>query len=423
MVKGLKFKVKSNKTLNLSRFTLNERLFSEARKYIPGGVNSPVRSFKAVGGNPVFIKRAYGSKIYGESGKEFIDYCLSWGALILGHAFPGVTDALSRAIKKGTSFGMATRLEIELARLITEAVPSIEQLRLTNSGTEAVMGAIRLARAYTNKDKVMRFQGSYHGHADYLLDSPAGVPAEFMKHTISTPYNDIGKLEESVERYHEDLAAIIVEPVAANCGVILPAAGFLQRLRSLADRYNFILVFDEVVTGFRVSYHGAQGVFGVRPDLTCLGKIIGGGLPVGGFGGKRKIMRLLAPEGDVYQAGTFSGNPMTVTAGITTLNILKETSPYNDLGERTKRLCEGIRLKAQGYGIRLRINYIDSMFSLFFGEAGQDRGLFKRFFHGLLKKGIYLSPSGAEANFLSTAHSDGDIEKTLEVVKDRLGEL
>ncbi|MBU4149508.1 MAG: glutamate-1-semialdehyde 2,1-aminomutase [Candidatus Omnitrophica bacterium] len=422
MVKSLKLKVKSNRTLNLKPFTLNERLFSEARKYIPGGVNSPVRSFKAVGGIPVFVKKAYGSRLYGECGGEFIDYCLSWGVLILGHAYPEVTEAIIRAVKSGTSFGAATKMEIELARLITEAVPSIEQVRLTNSGTEAVMGAVRIARAYTGKKKLIKFHDSYHGHADYLLDS-AGVPEDFTKHTITLPYNDADGLEKAEYLFKDDLAAIIIEPVMGNCGVVLPDAGFLQGLRRIADKYSAILIFDEVITGFRVSYSGAQGFFGINPDLTCLGKIIGGGLPVGAFGGRKKIMDLLAPEGDVYQAGTLSGNPVAVTAGITTLKILKEINPYPDIGTKTKKLCKGIMASAKKYDMRLRTNYISSMFSIFFGENGQDKGLFKKFFHGLLKRGIYFSPSGFEANFLSTAHSNEDIDRTLDVINETFTSL
>ena len=393
----------------------DKELFSEARRFIPGGVNSPVRSFKAVGGDPVFIKKAYGSRLYGECGGEFIDYCLSWGALILGHARLEVIEAIGRSVKNGTSFGAVTRLEIELAKLITEAIPSIEQVRLTNSGTEAVMGAVRLARAYTGRQKIIKFQGAYHGHADYLLDS-AGVPEDFKKHTITIPYNDIKALELTVKEHHGDLSAIIVEPVAGNCGVMLPRFGFLKKLEDIADKYDIVLIFDEVITGFRISYNGAQGLFGIKPSLTCLGKIVGGGLPVGAFGGRKEIMGLLAPEGEVYQAGTLSGNPVTVTAGIATLNILKEIDPYRDLENKTKRLCEGIGSSAKRYGIKLRTDYIGSMFSIFFGKDEQDTDFFKRFFYGLLKDGIYFSPSGGEADFLSTAHSDQDIEKTLYVI-------
>ncbi|MBN1913758.1 MAG: glutamate-1-semialdehyde 2,1-aminomutase [Candidatus Omnitrophica bacterium] len=400
---------------------LAKNLLIEAKKYIPGGINSPVRSFKAVGGYPIFFNKAVGSKFYGECGREFIDYCLSWGALILGHAYPKVIDSLEKAIKKGTSFGAPTILETELAKLIVEAVPSIEQVRLTNSGTEAVMSAVRLARAYTGKNKIIKFDGSYHGHADYLLvkggsgqatlgiPDTKGVPRDFTKHTIVAPFNDMKKLKAAVKEHQKDLAAIIVEPVEANYGVILPKQGFLESLRQLADKYNIVLIFDEVITGFRLSYGGAQGYFNVTPDLTCLGKIIGGGLPIGAFGGKREIMRLLAPEGDVYQAGTLSGNPIAVTAGITTLKELKKMNPYEVLQKKTQELCDGIRLNAQKYGVDVKINHIASMFSL-------SSNLFKKVYHGLLKEGVYLSPSEFESNFLSTVHARDDIEKTLKAV-------
>lgn len=425
----------------MAEIGIAKNLFDEAKKYIPGGVNSPVRSFRAVGGVPIFVKEAKGSKIYGECGRAFIDYCMSWGALILGHAYPEVTAALLETIKKGTSFGTATRLEIKLAKLIVEALPSIEQVRLTNSGTEAVMGAIRLARAYTKKDKIIKFEGAYHGHADYLLvkagsgqatlgiPASAGVPKDFIKHTLALPYNDIEKVKEAVKKYQKDLSAIIVEPVQANCGVVLPKEEFLQSLRKIADKYNIVLIFDEVITGFRLSYAGAQGYFGVKPDLTCLGKIIGGGLPVGAFGGGKEIMQLLAPEGPVYQAGTLSGNPVAVSAGVATLNILKKDNPYPDLEERTKEFCESIGGKAKDFKIKLKVNHISSMFSFFFtgrevvdfnSAKTQNLGLFKRFFHGLLKNGVYFSPSGLEANFLSTAHSAEDLNKTLKFIETAL---
>ncbi|MCQ9206880.1 MAG: glutamate-1-semialdehyde 2,1-aminomutase, partial [Omnitrophica bacterium] len=365
------------------------------------------------------------------------DYCLSWGVLILGHAYPRVTEALLRVVKEGTSFGTVTKPETELARLIVEAVPSIEQVRLTNSGTEAVMSAVRLARAFRGRKKIIKFEGAYHGHADYLLSKAgsglatlgvpdsAGVPQDFTAHTLTCPFNDIEAVRGIAERYRKDLAAIIVEPVAANCGVIMPQAGFLEGLRNVADKYGAQLIFDEVITGFRVSYSGAQGFFGVMPDLTCLGKIIGGGLPVGAFGGRKEIMELLAPLGDVYQAGTLAGNPVAVRAGIETLKALKETNPYRALEEKTKKLCEGIKNTGKNSGLSIKVNSIASIFSIFFARndvrnyktaKAQDTGLFKRFYHGLIKQGIYLSPSGFEANFLSTEHSGGDIEKTLKAV-------
>lgn len=423
---------------------IEKTLFEEAKRYIPGGVNSPVRSFQAVGGYPVFVKEAKGSKIYGECGREFIDYCMSWGALILGHAHPEIVEVLDKAIRKGTSFGTATKLEIELAKFIVEAMPSIEQVRLTNSGTEAVMSAIRVARAYTKKNKIIKFQGAYHGHVDYLLvragsgqatlgiPDSLGVPKEFIKHTIVAPYNDLDRVEELVRKYQKDLAAIIVEPVQANCGLILPKSGFLKGLREIADRYNIVLIFDEVITGFRLSYSGAQGYFKVKPDLTCLGKIIGGGLPLGAFGGKREIMQLLAPQGGVYQAGTLSGNPVAVSAGIATLKILKENRPYQDLENITEKLARYIESEAKKYDLQIKINHLGSMFSVFFTDRevldyntaqSQDFKLFKRFYHGLLNRGIYLSPSGFEVNFLSCAHKKEDIDKTFEIIEDALKDL
>jgi glutamate-1-semialdehyde 2,1-aminomutase len=431
-------------TLNLKPLTLSRRLFDDAKQYIPGGVNSPVRSFRAVGGYPVFVNRASGSKIYGECGGEFIDYCLSWGALILGHAHPEVTEALQQALRRGTSFGTVTKLETELAKLIVEALPSIEQVRLTNSGTEAVMSAVRLARAYTKKNKIIKFAGSYHGHADYLLvksgsgqatlgmPDSLGVPRCFSKHTIVLPFNNIKQVEEAVKKHQKDLAAVIVEPVAANCGVVLPRADFLQSLRRITNRYNVVLIFDEVITGFRLSYGGAQTIFNIEPDLTCLGKIIGGGLPVGAFGGRREITQLLAPNGNVYQAGTLSGNPIAVTAGIITLKTLKQKNHYEALEKKTKKLCAGIKLRAKNYNIKLKVNYIGSMFSIFFTDSDvisessvktQNIDLFKRFFHGLLKAGVYISPSGFESNFLSTAHTAEDIQRTLKVIDEVLKNL
>jgi len=416
--------------LSIKHLALPRDLFKEAKQYIPGGVNSPVRSFRAVGGYPVFVKQGRGSRFYGECGGEFIDYCLSWGALILGHAHPKVIKALKEAIENGTSFGMPTKLETELAKLIVDGVASIEEVRLTSSGTEAVMAAIRLARAYTKRNKIIKFEGSYHGHADYLLakagsgmatlgvPSSLGVPKDFTRHTVVVPYNDITALKETAKTHEKDLAAIIVEPVAGNCGVILPEAGFLEGLRKVSDKYGAVLIFDEVITCFRLAYGGAQTLFGISPDLTCLGKIIGGGLPVGAFGGRKDIMELLAPEGGVYQAGTLSGNPIAVTAGITSLNILKEKSPYRNLEEKTMGLCEKIKSFATENGIDLKVNYIGSMFSVFFNSD-----LFKRFFHGLLKKGVYFSPSGFEANFLSLAHSEKDIEKTLEGISEVFNKL
>lgn len=416
--------------------TESQKLFRQAKKYIPGGVNSPVRSFKSVGGNPVFISKARGPYLYGEDGKRYIDYCLSWGALILGHADLEVIKKLKEVINKGTSFGAVTKLETELAKLIVEAVPSIKQVRLVNSGTEAVMSAIRLARAHTGKNKIIKFEGSYHGHADYLLakagsglatlgiPNSRGVPSDFTKHTITLDFNNVKAVQKTAKKYSKDLAAIIVEPVAANCGLILPQEGFLEALRKIADKHNIVLIFDEVITGFRVCYQGAQGFLGVKPDLTCLGKIIGGGLPVGAFGGKKEIMKLLAPLGGVYQAGTLSGNPLAVTAGIATLKKLNNRKIYENLEKKTKELCEAIKVISRKNKVNLEINYIGSMFSVFFTKEkvinyktaqAQDLTAFKKLFQGLLSEGIYLSPSGFETNFLSIAHTKEIIEKTLQV--------
>ena len=418
--------------------------FYRAKKYIAGGVNSPVRSFNAVGGQPVFINKASGSRLYDEYGKGFIDYCMSWGALLLGHAHPKVIKAIQDATKKGTSFGAVTTSETELAKLIVEAVQSIERVRLTSSGTEAVMSAIRLARAYTGKNKIIKFEGSYHGHADCLLAKRAsiqttlgiphslGVPKDFTRHTVVLPYNNIEETEKAVKKYHKDLAAIIVEPVAANCGIILPKRSFLEGLRSITQKYGILLIFDEVITGFRISFGGAQEYFDVKPDLTCLGKIIGGGLPVGAFGGKKEIMKLLAPEGDVYQAGTFSGNPISVIAGITTLNVLKKQKPYESLEIKTRELCGNVYERFCKYGVGARVNYIGSMFSIFFTDKDvtdyasarlQNLRLFNKFYRGILKQMVYFSPSGFEANFLSASHTREDLRITLVAIDNFLKNL
>lgn len=400
---------------------LSRQLFNEAKKYIPGGVNSPVRSFKAVGGYPVFIKKARGCRLYSEGNKEFIDHCLSFGALILGHAHPMVIKELKKAISKGLTFGAPTRLETKLAKVIINAIPSIEKIRLTNSGTEAVMTAIRLARAFTRKNKIIKFSGSYHGHADYLLDCE-GVPGDFIRHTLVTPYNDIEKLKETVEKYKSDIAAIIVEPVAANMGVVLPKGDFLRELRSISNKHRIILIFDEVITGFRFTFGGAQKLFNLRPDLTCLGKIIGGGLPIGALGGRREIMQLLAPEGSVYQAGTFSGNPVSVSAGLATLRVLAKDNPYQRLQALTRKLCAGLTQIAARYGFKIKINSFGSMFSIFFTDKevtdyniarASDKDLFKKFYQDMLSAGIYLSPSCFEADFLSTSHTYKELNAAL----------
>jgi glutamate-1-semialdehyde 2,1-aminomutase len=406
---------------------MNYKLFSQAKNYIPGGVNSPVRSFRAVGGVPVFIKKAKGSKIYDTLGKEYIDYCMSWGALILGHAYNEVVDTVKKAVENGTSYGTPTELEIQLAKEICEAFPSIEMVRLVNSGTEACMSAIRLARGYTGKNKIIKFDGCYHGHADYLLvkagsgaktfgvQSSLGVPKDFTKHTIVLPYNNIDAVEKVVKKYHKDIACIIVEPVAANMGVVLPKENFLKLLREICDYYKIVLIFDEVITGFRLAYGGAQELFGIKADLTCLGKILGGGFPIGAFGGKKEIMEYLSPIGKVYQAGTLSGNPVAVTAGLTTLRILKRNKEkiYKSLESKTKFLCESISAIFKKSKLEVEISQIASMFTIFFETPKH----YAKFFHGLLKQGIYFPPSQYEACFLSLSHSEEDIAKTVRIIR------
>lgn len=390
---------------------LNSPFFKEAKRYIPGGVNSPVRSFKAVGGDPVFIKSAKGSKLYSEDGREFIDYCQSFGALILGHAHPKIIQEIMKAVDRGTSFAAATINETKLAKLIVGAIPSIEKLRLTNSGTEAVMTALRLSRAFTQRNKILRFRDSYHGHIDYLLNCQ-GVPEDFGKYTLTSTYNNIGEAKRIVEENKADLAAIIIEPVAANKGITLPKEGFLAVLQNLAHEHNLVLIFDEVITGFRLSFGGAQKLFNIKPDLTCLGKIIGGGLPIGAVGGRKEILDLLAPEGPVYQAGTFSGNPISVCAGLATLETLSELRPYENLEKTNTHFCKKIKEMAEKQGLKVKINFISSMFSIDI-DANIDTNLFGSFYHTLLDEGIYFSPSMFETNFLTTGHSERDIERTL----------
>ncbi len=419
--------------------------FVAARQLIPGGVNSPVRAWKSVGGNPVFVSRASGSKIFDTDGKEYIDYVLSWGPMILGHAHPEVTAAICRAAERGTSFGAPTEAETAMARLIGEAIPSVERVRMTSSGTEAAMTAIRLARGCTGRSGIVKFDGCYHGHADSLLikagsgvatlgipGSP-GIPEELARLTISLPYNDIGALESAVERYAPQLAAVIVEPVAGNMGVVLPQEGFLKRLRELTEKNGIVLIFDEVITGFRFSFGGYQNRIGIEPDLTCLGKIIGGGLPVGALGGKKQFMEKLAPEGDVYQAGTLSGNPLAMSAGIATLSLLRaRPDAFSSLADRAAGLGrEMIKLFA-ARGIPVCLNRMDSMFTLFFQEgpvndfAGalqSDTALYARFFHGMIRNGVWLAPSQFEAGFLSFSHSPEDMERTLDACARTIQDL
>lgn len=422
--------------LNLKRSTTNEELFRRAKRFIPGGVNSPVRAFKAVGGVPLFIKEGKGSKIYDVTGRGYTDYCMSWGAIILGHAQPEVIKEVKKVLEKGTSFGAPTELEIKFSEMICKAFPSIEMIRLVNSGTEACMSAIRLARGWTGRKRIVKFAGCYHGHADYLLvragsggmtfgvSDSAGVIKDIARHTLVLPYNNLEAVEKTIKKVHKDIACIIVEPVPANMGVVLPEPGFLGGLREMCDYYGVLLIFDEVITGFRVSYGGVQKLYGVQPDLTCLGKIIGGGLPMGAFGGKKKIMKFLAPSGPVYQAGTLSGNPVSVSAGLETLNILRRNkNMYNSLEENTGLLCEGIKDNIKRLKVDALINQIGSMFTVFFTDRGvsdyltalySNRKRYAGFFHGMLKKGVYFPPSQFESCFVSSAHTVGDIKKTIE---------
>jgi len=418
--------------------------FEKAQKYIPGGVNSPVRAFKAVGGNPVFIDRAKGSKIYDVDGQEYIDYVGSWGPMILGHAHPAVVSALQSAAEKGVSFGASTVLEVEIARLICQMIPSIEQVRMVNSGTEATMGAIRLARGYKGRDKVIKFEGCYHGHSDGLLvkagsgattlgiPNSGGVPNSVAQQTIALPFNDIDQVSRVLQDYRKEIACIIVEPVPGNMGVILPQKRFLEDLRELTERHDIVLIFDEVMSGFRVAQGGAQELFHIKPDLTCLGKIIGGGLPVGAFGGKQEIMQCLAPAGSVYQAGTLSGNPLAMTAGITTLKLLSDPSLYGLLEEKSARLANGLLAAARAAGVDASMNRVGSMFTLFFTAENvfdytsalrSDQELFARYFRGMLEEGIYLPPSQFEAVFVSLAHSDEDIDRTIAAAQKVFAQL
>jgi len=418
--------------------TKSKKLFAEAQRYIPGGVNSPVRAFRSVGGRPLFIARAKGSRLYDADGNSFIDYVLSWGPMILGHAPEAVVKAIARAAAKGTSYGAPTELEVTLAKMIREALPSMEQVRLVSSGTEAVMSAIRLARAYTKRDGILKFEGCYHGHSDYLLakagsglatlgipDCP-GVPADFTRHTLTAPYNDIATVQRLIRRHGRDLACVIVEPVAGNMGVVPPGGDFLPALRELTKAQGILLIFDEVITGFRVGYGGAQGLYGITPDLTCLGKIIGGGLPVGAYGGRKAVMQWIAPAGPVYQAGTLSGNPLAVTAGIETLKRLQAPGLYKKLDERAAELAEGLGAAARTTGVPFTQTRVGSMLGGFFtkgpvvdwASAKQSDTLrYAKFFRRMLEKGVYLAPSQFEAAFLSAAHSPADIGKTIEAAR------
>jgi glutamate-1-semialdehyde 2,1-aminomutase len=419
----------------------SKKLFEEAKKHIPGGVNSPVRAFRSVGGEPLFIKKAKGSRIFDADGKAYIDYVLSWGPMILGHAHPRVSAALKKAVAGGTSFGAPTELEITLAKMVKKAVPSIEMVRMVSSGTEATMSAIRVARGFTGRDKIVKFEGGYHGHGDSLLvkagsgvatfglpDSP-GVPADLAKLTVTIPYNDLAAFKDLASREGERIACIIVEPVAGNMGCVPPEPGFLQGLRSVCDQYGIILIFDEVMTGFRVAYGGAQQLYKIKPDLTCLGKVIGGGLPVGAFGGKREIMEKVAPIGPIYQAGTLSGNPLAMTAGIETLKLLARPGVYKTLEKSSADLEKGLREAAKEAGIPTTLNRVGSMFTSFFTDhkvmdfasaKTSDTARFGKFFLAMLKNGVNLAPSQFEAAFLSLAHTKADIGRTIEAARKSL---
>jgi glutamate-1-semialdehyde 2,1-aminomutase len=409
-------------------------LFEEAQRYIPGGVNSPVRAFRSVGGDPVFIRKAAGAYIWGEDGRRYIDYVGSWGPMILGHAHPEVIEAVRSAALDGLSFGAPTTIETELARRVCEMMPSIELVRFVSSGTEATMSAIRLARGFTGRDKIVKFEGCYHGHSDSLLvkagsgaltlgvPTSPGVPASLAEHTITLSYNDLEEVERAFVELGAEIACIIVEPIAGNMNMVLPVPGFLEGLREVCDRHGALLIFDEVMTGFRVARGGVQEISGVRPDLTTLGKIIGGGMPVGAFGGRRDVMSRIAPLGPVYQAGTLSGNPVAMHAGIATLARL-DAGCYEELGARTGCLVAGLSAAAQTAGVAFCGESVGGMFGLFFSDDAPirsfrqvmacDQERFKAFFHGMLAEGIYLGPSAFEAGFVSLAHSDADVDATI----------
>jgi len=425
-------------------FKRSEALFKEAQKYLPGGLDSPVRAFKSVGGTPPFMVKGAGSKIYDADGNEFIDYICSWGPLILGHSHPQVLNAITTVAELGTSFGAPTELEITLAKMVTAAVPSIEMVRFVNSGTEATMTALRLARGYTGRDKVIKFAGGYHGHADGLLvkggsgmatlslpDCP-GVPASYVENTLVATYNDADSAEQLFTKYPNQIAAVIVEPIAANIGLIPPQPGFLQSLRSITRDNGALLIFDEVISGFRVNYGGAQALYEITPDLTCLGKIIGGGLPVGAYGGKREIMSMVAPAGPVYQAGTLAGNPLAITAGIETLKILSQPGVYEQLDRSTALLETGIKKAVSSLNMKIQVSRLASLLTIFFTDnpltdydsvATSDTALFAKFHQQLLKSGIYWAPSQFEAAFVSLAHSEADIKTTIDKISETLSHI
>lgn len=423
---------------------VSERLFAQAQEAIPGGVNSPVRACRSVGTKPVFIQRGEGSRIFDEDGNAYIDYVGSWGPMILGHTHPDVIEAIRGVLGRGTSFGAPTDLEIELAEMVIDAVPSVEMVRMVNSGTEATMSAIRLARGFTGRDLLIKFDGCYHGHADTLLveagsgvatlgipGSP-GVPEAFVQMTLSLPYNDPERVSDVISKKGDNIAAVIVEPVAGNMGLVPPEPGFLETLRALTQDRGIILIFDEVMTGFRIAYGGAQALYDVLPDLTCMGKVIGGGLPVGAYGGKKDIMKKVAPEGPVYQAGTLSGNPVAMAAGIATLKCLQQSRFYETLDAKSHTLEVGLREAVAKAGLPVVTNRVGSMMGLFFTEERvsdfataktSDLTTFAEYYKGMLERGIYLAPSQFEALFVSSAHNEGDIQATILAAKEVFGTL
>lgn len=415
-------------------FEKSKAAFARAQEVIPGGVNSPVRAFKAVGEAPVFVKHGEGAHITDIDGQTYVDMVCSWGPLILGHRHPAVVAAIQEALEHGTTFGMPTELETEMAALICELIPSVEMVRMVSSGTEATMSALRLARGYTGRDLIVKFEGCYHGHADHLLinagsgamtfgvPSSPGVPADVAKETLVAKYNDLASVRALFEEHPAEIAAVIVEPIPGNMGLIMPEEGFLEGLRAITSEYGAVLIFDEVISGFRASAGGAQKVFGVMPDLTCLGKIIGGGLPVGAFGGKREIMVHLSPSGPVYQAGTLSGNPLAMSAGFAALSVLKNEQPYDALAAKGAALAEGLRALAEKHGVAVTVNQFGSLLTVFFTDrpvhcyadaTTSDTAKFATFFSTMLANGVHLPPSQFECWFLSTAHSQDDLDKVL----------
>ena len=420
-------------------------LFIRAGRHIPGGVNSPVRAFNGVGGEPVFVDRAHGAYLWDSENKQYIDYVGSWGPMILGHAYPAVIDAVKLAADNGLSFGAPTELEIDMAQLVCELVPSIEKVRMVSSGTEATMSAIRLARGYTGRDTIIKFEGCYHGHADSLLikagsgaltlgvPTSPGVPRDLAKHTVTLEYNNLQQLEQAFTELGDSVACVIVEPVAGNMNCVPALAEFLQGLRQACDQHGSVLIFDEVMTGFRVALGGAQSIYNVSPDLTTLGKVIGGGMPVGAFGGKAVIMDHIAPDGPVYQAGTLSGNPIAMTAGLATLRVISENGFFERLTSKTAKLADGLAERADAAGVAMLTQAVGGMFGLFFTDAKEIRKFsqviacdiekFKRFFHLMLDHGIYLAPSAFEAGFVSAAHSDQDITDTLDAAEKAFNQI